>query len=201
MKVITFYGSKSNTYCCNFYLVLGTWNALSDINTLVDVGTNDFVIGEVARIASTGVGKNPVEQVIITHNHFDHAGGLKHVIKKFQSKSTAFNNSDEITRTLSNGENVIMGDSEFEVIHVPAHSNDSICLYSKKDRILFSGDTPINIKTPGGSYTSAFVTFLKKIVRMDIDIIYSGHDDPLTHDVNGVLKNTLSNVEKSVITA
>lgn len=199
MKVITFYGNNNSTYCCNFYLVLGTWNSLSDVNTLVDVGTNDFVIGEVAKFQSTGVGKNPVEQVILTHNHFDHAGGLKYVIEKFNPKVFGFNNSDEITRTLSNGEPILMGDSEFEVIYVPAHSNDSICLYSKKDRVLFSGDTPIHIKSPGGTYTAAFVSFLERLTRLNLSVIYSGHDDPLTDNIKSILKDTLSNVKKSSI--
>ena len=67
-------------YTANAYLVLGDWNALQDVNTLVDVGTDGYVLDEIAT-ASTGVGKRPVERVILTHSHFDHRGGLAKVVE------------------------------------------------------------------------------------------------------------------------
>ena len=74
MKVISL-KRHPKAYSCNAYLVLGSWNRLEDMNTLVDVGIDGFVIDEIERI-STGCGKKPVEQVVLTHGHFDHAGGL-----------------------------------------------------------------------------------------------------------------------------
>ena len=56
MKILNL-TEKSNVYTSNVYFVLGTWNALPDVNTLVDVGRDPAVI-EAIKNASTGVGKN-----------------------------------------------------------------------------------------------------------------------------------------------
>ena len=75
MKV-TLLKKNPNIYTCNAYLVRGNWNAISDVNTLIDIGTDSYIYEELQTI-STGVGKRRVEQVILTHEHFDHASGLK----------------------------------------------------------------------------------------------------------------------------
>ena len=62
---------------------------------------------------------------------------------------------------------------------------------------MFSGDTPLNIKSPGGSYSREYVQILEQIESLDIDIIYSGHDDPYINNVKDLLASTLHNVKKS----
>ena len=88
MKIVNL-GKSAKVYCANRYLVLGSWNQLDAVNTLVDVGTNGEVIDDIA-VVSTGVGKRPVEQVVLTHGHFDHSGGLKEVIKRYNPRVYAF---------------------------------------------------------------------------------------------------------------
>ena len=36
-----------NIYTCNSYLLLGDWNVLGDVNTLIDPGTDGSVINEI----------------------------------------------------------------------------------------------------------------------------------------------------------
>ncbi len=198
MKVFLFHNDK--TYSCNAYFVLGDWNAISDANTLIDVGTDDYILSHIPHI-STGVGKKPVERVILTHNHFDHAGGLKHVIEKYNPEVCAFSKFEGVTRVLNDGEYIKIGDRAFEVLSITAHSNDSICLYCSDEKVLFSGDTPLNIKSPGGCYPVSFVSALERIVSLDIRTIYSGHDAPVTENADVMIKNSLLNVKKSLIIA
>jgi glyoxylase-like metal-dependent hydrolase (beta-lactamase superfamily II) len=73
MKVIQLKKSDK-VYSCNSYLILGDWNHIEDLNSVIDPGTDDFVLDEIEHL-STGCGKVAVEQVILTHNHFDHSGG------------------------------------------------------------------------------------------------------------------------------
>ncbi|MEQ8224977.1 MAG: MBL fold metallo-hydrolase [Candidatus Eremiobacterota bacterium] len=197
MKIVNL-GKSAKVYCANRYLVLGSWNQLDAVNTLVDVGTNGDVIDDIAGV-STGVGKRPVEQVVLTHGHFDHSGGLKDIIKRYNPRVYAFTKIEGVTDLLKDGQNLLMGDRIFEVIHVPGHSNDSICLYCREDKVLFSGDTSINIRTPGGVYHSYFVKIFERIVTLDIEIIYSGHDNPVTEYAKDMLLNTLRNIKKSQI--
>lgn len=197
MKVICLRGNNK-IYCCNAYLVLGSWNRLEDVNTLVDVGADGYIINEIEKI-STGVGKRPVERVVLTHGHFDHAGGLRAIIERYNPEVYTFAKIEGANKILSNGQILRMGDRDFEVIHTPGHSNDSICLYCVEERVLFSGDTPLNIRKPGGSYQEVFVNSIEKIARQKIETIFSGHDSPVTENVEEMIRKTLINVKKSQI--
>ena len=74
MKIIPLKKSDK-IYSCNPYLILGDWNHVEDLNTVIDPGTDDFILDEIAHL-SAGLGKVAVEQILLTHNHFDHAGGM-----------------------------------------------------------------------------------------------------------------------------
>jgi glyoxylase-like metal-dependent hydrolase (beta-lactamase superfamily II) len=197
MKVLEL-KNNSLVYSCKVYFVRGTWNAISDINTLIDVGTDDFIIKEIHGL-STGVGKKRVEQVIITHEHFDHAGGLMKIKKEFNPHVISFSKLPGVDEIAYNNMKIKIGDRNAVIIHTPGHSNDSICIYIPDEKILFSGDTPLNIKSPGGSYSKEYVKVLEHIESLDIDVIYSGHDNPYIENVKDLLASTLHNVRQSKI--
>ena len=186
------------TYSCNVYLIRGNTNSFSDINTLIDTGTDDFVYRELQEM-STGIGKRRVEQVILTHEHFDHSGGLPLLIKEYNPSVWALSRAIPNARLPHDGMTIKAGDSDAVLILTPGHSSDSMCVYIPSEKILFSGDTPLVIRTGGGTYTSGFVDALQKLVRLDIETIYSGHDNPLSSGVKDILKNTLENVLHSTI--
>ena len=196
MKIINLTQS-SRVYTSNVYLVTGSWNKMEDINTLVDVGMDEAIIKSVNN-ASTGVGKHKAEQIILTHSHFDHAGMLKKVKAEFHSKALAFTSSLEgVDHILVDGEKVKMGDCEFEVIHMPGHSTDSICLYNKEERVLFAGDSPLIIRAGGGAYLDQFINVLKRISQLPVDTIYFGHGDPLSGNCNELMTESIKHVSKS----
>ena len=195
MKVICLRASDP-VYTCNAYLVLGTWNTLQDVNTLVDVGADGSIVKEIGTI-NTGVGKRPVEQVVITHNHFDHSGGIKEVKLRYKAKVYAHKNFEEVDGVLKDGQVVRMGDREFEVIHTPGHSSDSVCLYCEKEKVLFSGDTPVRIMTIGGSYSAEFISAFEKITRRNIHTIYPGHESPIRERARDIMTATLRNMKES----
>jgi glyoxylase-like metal-dependent hydrolase (beta-lactamase superfamily II) len=195
--IVTTLKKNPGVYTSNVYHVRGDWNALSDVNTLIDVGADSFILEEINNL-STGVGKRRVELVIITHEHFDHTAGLQSIITEFKPEVLAYSNQLKgVTRKLKDGMKVKIADREAEIIYTPGHSNDSICIYCMQERVLFSGDTPLNIKTPGGSYTNEFVEVLRRLIKLDIRTIYSGHDTPLDNTNNQILNYTLKNVLKS----
>lgn len=197
MKV-TLFKKNPKVYSCNVYLVRGDWNALDDVNTLIDVGTDDYIYEELQTI-STGVGKRRVEQIIITHEHFDHAGGLKYFNEIYSPGVIAFSPSLAITEKAHDGKYVKIGDRNAQVLYTPGHSNDSICIYVPEEQTLFSGDTPLFIKSPGGSYTKDYVNVLERLLTYRITKIYSGHDDPVLENAIDMLENTYKNVLKSKI--
>ena len=103
-----------------------------------------------------------VKYILLTHCHGDHIGGVNELKEKYGGKvlihiqdepglgDVSINLSDYIgmgtitTKADSrlNDEDLIhVGDIEFRVIHTPGHTKGGICLYSEKEKILFSGDT------------------------------------------------------------
>ena len=189
----------SQVYTSNVFLVLGTWNALPDVNTLVDVGRDPAIIDKIKQ-ASTGLGKKRVEQVILTHSHYDHAGLLPMIRATFKPRIYAFSQYMEGVDLVVKDEDMLqLGDRMFNVIHTPGHSTDSICLYCEEDKVLFAGDTPLIIRRPGDTYQHEFLIALEKLSRRDIETIYFGHGQPMTVNCNSLIRNSLENVRKSVI--
>jgi glyoxylase-like metal-dependent hydrolase (beta-lactamase superfamily II) len=195
MKIVPL--KDDHLYSCYAYLLLGDWNRLEDVNTLVDVGANGSIIEKIAKI-NTGVGKNPVAQVILTHGHFDHAGGLPAVKNWYQPRIFAYAHTNGGSEKLQDGQILKAGDRELEVIHMPVHSEDSICLYCASEGLLFSGDTPLRILNPGGTYPASFLTALTRLVELKINRIYSGHDG-IIENAATIIKHTLQNVQCSKV--
>ena len=197
MRIDTIKTNPGN-YSSKVYLIRGDFNALDDLNTLIDTGADSYIIHEIAKI-STGVGKKPVEQVVLTHNHFDHTGGIKSLKAAFQPAILAYGNEEYVTRKLNDNDILKIGDQIFYVIYSPGHSNDSICLYNLEHRVLFSGDTTLDIKSPGGSYSPAFVETLERLASLKIDCIFPGHGQPVTENCEIIIKNTLKIVKSGII--
>ena len=197
MKVIRLTGNPQ-IYTCKAYLILGSWNRLEDVNTLVDVGTDGYIITEIEKL-DTGVGKHRVEQIILTHGHFDHSGGAAAVRDRFGARVLAYTTNRGADEALHDNQHLILGDRIFQVIHTPGHSNDSICLYCPEEKTLFSGDTILRVMTSNETHTKEYLDTLEKIAGLDIVIIYSGHDNPLTENIPQLLQFSLQNVRNSRI--
>lgn len=193
MRILGIKGSN-NVYTCNVYFVMGDWKKLEDVNTLIDVG-NDPTIIEVLKNMNAGVGKNKVEQVILTHCHSDHTAILPLIRKAFDPVVCAFSPfMSGVDRVLHDGETLLVGDREFEVIHAPGHSEDSITLYNEDEGALFVGDASLIIRSTGGTYEEGFVRTLKRLCQKNIQTMYFGHGDPLTRDADQALRTTLKMV-------
>lgn len=189
---------NSTLYTCRSYLILGDWNQLEDINTLIDPGTDDHVFKEIDRIY-TGCGKVPVEQILLTHNHFDHAASVGLFKKRYGSRVYAWVNGPDVDVLLKDGQLLHAGDDYLEVIHTPGHSSDSVSFYCQSKRLLFSGDTQLRILTSGGRYTKEYLETLHKLSQREIELVYPGHDEPFNSNVRSTILETLYNVRSSQI--
>lgn len=197
MKIIPVSGNN-NIYSSNVYMVMGDWKRIEDMNTLVDVG-NDPSILEVIENMNMGVGKNKVDQVVLTHDHSDHTGILPLIRAAFHPKVYAFSPFMEgVDHILKHGDTIRMGDRDFEVIHTPGHSSDSVCLYNPDHGDLFVGDTPVMIRSVDGAYDNAFFQAMMMLCNRKIETIYFGHGDPLVNNAQGMLQISLQNVRHSI---
>lgn len=183
---------NSTKYTSNVYFVTGDWNTLKDKNTLIDVGMNDALIDKIYEV-STGVGQRKVSQVVLTHSHYDHVWNLPEVVSFFAPTVYAQSESLKNVHLVKDGQKLLIGDREFEVIYTPGHSSDSICLYCEAEKVLFTGDTPVFITSTEGSYNSKFLDFLERMSKKNLKAIYPGHGKPVTQDISKRLVASLAN--------
>lgn len=137
------------------YLIVGKNNCL-----LIDTGLGiKNIKNELDKITNKPI------IVINTHFHFDHIGGNK-----------LFNN---IIKT-SKKRIINICPFKFKIIRTPGHSPDSICIYEKSRRWLFSGDTlypgPIYLHLKESSLND-YKKGLKKLLKLKISRIFPAHND------------------------
>ncbi len=102
-------------------------------------------------------------------------------------------------KPLHGGEVFPFDDFELEVIHTPGHSPGSVCLYNRRDEVLFSGDTlleeitsnpVVELKAPeeNHGYRSLveFETTLKRLKELSVITVLPGHGAPYTRHAHRV---------------
>lgn len=169
----------SRVYTSNVFLLMGEWNVINDLNTLIDCGQDPLIFQKLSQI-NTGLGKKKIDQLILTHSHSDHAALAQQVKAKYEAKVYAFcNNLPAVDKTLKDGEQLIIGDRFFEVFHISAHSYDSVCLYNKDEKILFSGDTTFPIRFENETLETENFAAVFRLSKQDIRHVYPGHGSVL----------------------
>ena len=179
-------------------MLLGEWNRLDDVNTLIDTGTDGGIV-DLLPALSTGIGKKQIDLVLLTHSHFDHAGGVRRIVDAYGCPVGAMALTDGVTRRMHDGELLRLADREGEIMGCSEHSTDSMCIYIHGEGYVFAGDTPMFIRTPGGTYSEDFLRLLRRLSRLPVRGIFSGHDDPVLDGAQDLIRMTLGIVESSTI--
>src|ERR1035438_3223648 len=141
MRITLLRGNQRNYYC-NSYLVRGNSNEHEHNNSQINLGFDGSICDEIDDLC-TGIGKKKVAQVLLTHNHYDHAAGLDTIMSRYHPQVYAFAPGNHVGALLIDGQVIRMGDRGFEILHAPGHSEDSVCLYCSRERTLFAGDIQI----------------------------------------------------------
>lgn len=138
--------------------------------------------------------------IILTHHHSDHIGAVEEFVEKYGTKihihkedAAALNNgSENFSKSmfgkdisikpdveLTDGDEVVLGDLKFEIIHTPGHTKGGICI--KVGNIMMTGDTLFNSSIgrtdfPGGSFEEIITSIKEKIFKYsDSTLVYPGH--------------------------
>lgn len=198
MKVINL-TENPTTYTCNVYYIQGEFNSLDNLNTIVDIGRDNIIFERFSKI-SKGVGKKLIDQIILTHNHYDHTSLLKNVKEIYSPKVYAFSPYLKgVDILLKGGESIFIGDRFFEVIHTPGHTQDSICLYCSENGFLFVGDTPVVLHSNGGSFEENYVRSMEYLCTKNVSKIFFGHGPAMEKGCNEILQRTLEVIRGSKI--
>jgi len=137
--------------------------------------------------------ESEIDGVYLTHTHADHAGALDeygvpvYVHESEADAGTVANAVGEL-RTVEEGDEVVMNDTTFEVLHTPGHSPGSVCYWSTDERILFSGDLLFDNGAPGDvgdgddSGAGELRDSLQRIASLEPspEAVYPGHRQPFS---------------------
>ena len=195
MKIINL-AEGAKTYTSNAWLLIGTWKAIADVNTLIDTGRDPIVLKNLEK-APKGLGQPQIHNVILTHCHYDHMELLPQIRKLYKPKVYGFSRNCGVDVLLRDGDRLRLADREFEVIHIPGHTHDSVCLYCEQDRALFSGDTPLIINTEDRMNDDDFLRAFSYIAGRKIDTIYPGHGPPVVNENGRMIQDSLTRLRKA----
>ena len=186
----------ADTFTANVYLVLG------EKPTLIDAGTMSGVEDVIKEYT------DDIEQVVLTHQHGDHIGELAAVLSSFDAELYAFGDHPERTHELADGDELQIGDDQFEVVHTPGHADDHISLVS--ENALISGDVVVyndgafddgsfgRTDMPGQSREALIESIQELLVRMpdSVSAIYAGHGAVYEGDIGTVVERALSRAKR-----
>ncbi len=175
---------------------------------IVDAGMGthqDYIKDNIQRYVTL----DAVNCIIITHEHFDHTGGIDNLTeicsnaqvcmhrkcmyaleRKIAGTSTAMGKPmPTVHRILNDGDIIELGSSQLKVLSTPGHSIGSMCLYDKKTETLISGDTVFSngdfgrTDLEGGDFTELLKS-LQKLMKLKVKNIYPGHGPSVTGEGN-----------------
>lgn len=147
----------------------------------------------------------PVDQIFLTHHDEDHTGNVNNLQAQFDCPVYASSLCAELMKNppkISPAQWVLWGprpanttiqvkhnyiqtpNYQFEIIPIPGHADDMVCLYERKEGWLFSADLWVN------DYIRYFmdresmkqqIESMKKVLQLDFDTLLCSHKPQLTN--------------------
>ncbi|WP_051280092.1 MBL fold metallo-hydrolase [Anaerovorax odorimutans] len=94
--------------------------------------------------------KLKIQGILLTHHHYDHIGGVKKIqdntgclVYMHRGDLDLYKNG--VDCVLEDGDKIMLGSEEISVINTPGHTKGSVCYFSDKSKLAFTGDTIFNV--------------------------------------------------------
>lgn len=132
-----------------------------------------------------------LEGILLTHHHYDHTGAVDRLKKEldcpvYLHRADCDMYKKPVDVYMEDGDVIDIGGEKLVVISTPGHTKGSVCFFSAKSRIAFTGDTIFNVDLgrtdlEDGSEEEMRHSIIDIIDKWDNDImIYPGHGDGCT---------------------
>ena len=216
MEIHCIYGIQ---YDSNIYLIKGK------NTTLIDCGTglhSEYIAEKISEITDL----LKIKQIILTHEHYDHCGGVRKLSDETNSKAKILAH-EKASDKIQNGESdfaamlggampkmpvdvklkdkdeITIGDETFQILNTPGHTPGCICLYNVKNKVLISGDTVFAYGSfgrydfPGGDVYQLKES-IQRLKNLDVSDLYPGHESVVKDDGNKHIEKSLRNISSIV---
>ena len=153
-------------------------------------GTNTYLVGDEsgflvldpgpvdavhADAIVSGAGSTPIESVVVTHTHSDHAPLANPLAADLGVPAIGYapGPSFDPDLVVGEGDHLDVGESRLSVIHTPGHSDDHVCLLA--GTTLFTGDHIMGGSSVMVDDLAPYLRSLERLQRLELDRIHPGH--------------------------
>eukprot|EP00931_Biecheleriopsis_adriatica_P035346 TRINITY_DN20341_c0_g1_i1.p1 TRINITY_DN20341_c0_g1~~TRINITY_DN20341_c0_g1_i1.p1 ORF type:complete len:347 (+),score=36.86 TRINITY_DN20341_c0_g1_i1:78-1043(+) len=160
---------------------------------LIDTGDEDFVSEyiPVLRRAVQEAGATGIEQIVVTHWHRDHIGGVR-VTCHHQHKRVVWTGGEGAVSAetalegcrvtpLLDGEVLKTEGATLHVLHTPGHANDHVALLLEEECAMFTGDNVLGTGTPVFKDLPLYLRSLHRMASARPTRLYTSHG-PVVED-------------------
>ncbi|ESO09559.1 hypothetical protein HELRODRAFT_73524 [Helobdella robusta] len=156
-----------------------------------------------------------IKEVIITHWHGDHIGGVPAVFNRFNDSSLKINKFKRLSKPdeklennipinyLENNSVLSVDGATLKTIYTPGHTDDHMSVLLHEENALFTGDCVLGEGTCVFEDLHSYMNSLELIKSLNPSVIYPGHGavvrDPQQH-VSAYIANR-NNREQQIVNA
>jgi len=189
-----------------------------DYLTVVDPGNDYTIFNELEKL---GYNVLDIKKIVLTHGHRDHCMGvfeflripqiwekkeieiIIHAAGPMEFKKTLQEYGFSLNE-IEGGETLDLSGFEWEAIHTPGHTIDSICLYHQATKTAITGDTVLpntisDADKAGGGSLDHYLYGLRQLMEKEIENILPGHDVPVARTGRQTIEITYEAVMMQVI--
>lgn len=145
--------------------------------------------------------------ILLTHHHSDHVGGVEKIRKTLNCQVFLHREDLDMYKKpatpLEDRDTFDLDGETIMVVHTPGHTRGSVCYYSEKSKLAFTGDTVFNVDLGRTDLIDGDETQMEQSVKNVIDLwsneitIYPGHGDSCTmKKVRSINKEYLDIINK-----
>jgi len=132
-----------------------------------------------------------VKGILLTHHHYDHVGAVERIKAVYDCPVYLHRSDCDMYRKpvdvyMEDGDVIDLDGEKIVVVHTPGHTAGSVCFFSTKSKLAFTGDTIFNVDLgrtdlEDGSESDMINSIRNIINNWENDImIYPGHGDGCT---------------------
>jgi glyoxylase-like metal-dependent hydrolase (beta-lactamase superfamily II) len=184
-------GSGNNTY-----LIVSLGEAV-----LIDAGVGhpDHLSALGRALSDRGAS---LKTVLLTHGHADHVSGAPAIASAFPAARFAkYRGSGDRSEagiefeSLSDGQQIQVGDTALGVFHTPGHSPDHVVFWHEATRALFAGDlviagSGVTIDLSRGGSLTQYLQSLERVLALEPQRLFPAHG-PLVDAAGALLRSSI----------